>query len=182
MKGLLKVVALLVLVVLSACNKENGNHSATATPNEWEQGRAGIQSAVFASKWQTLEQWQKDEKGFHALQQLPLKPKRGKVLLFARNVWAADAPMEEPMEDIPLQLPFNFLPYTDQPGVTETWQYEVKDNELKIVLKVDGGEVTPRPVQVRAVYIPDSVWSNLKESGEEAVAYQTLVEKLKIEP
>ncbi len=181
MKGVGIVVALALCAVLGACNKENREKSSP-TFEVTEVKTSIAASAIYASAWETLQDWEKDGATFKTRQHLPIKPEGGKVLLFARNVWAADEPMEEPMDDIALQLPFNFLPYTTQPGLTETWDYQLEADEVKIDLKVAGGETTPRPVQVRCIYIPESLWATLKSESAEALAYESLVSKLNLKP
>jgi hypothetical protein len=181
MKGVGIVVALVLFSVLTSCNKENKTDT-NQTFELPEVTAAASGQSIYASAWQTLEGWEKTEGLYQARQHLPIKPNGGKVLLFARNVWAADAPMEELMEDMALQLPFNFLPYTAKPGLTETWNYQLGDNEVKIDLKVEGGELEPRPVQVRCIYIPETMWEKLKSESLEGLAYESLVTKLNLQP
>lgn len=181
MKRIGTVAGLMLLFVLVACKKENGNLRTVAAQNG-PQGGLLLQEKVIASNWQTLDQWQQEGNAFYAKHRLPVKASGGKLLLFARNVWGADAPAEEPMEDITLQFPFYFMPYTDQPGLKETWKYELDEEEVKIDLKVEGGNLQPRPVQVRSLYIPDSVWKDITASGDGELAYESLVHRLHIEP
>src|SRR5687767_14107184 len=128
-------LVLVMAAVVVACRKEN-----TAQKTSIGEVPTGLASkgggVVFATDWQSLDKWQQDGRGFHTSRQLPMKAEGGKVLMFARKVWANDAPLEEPMEDFPMQLPFEFLPYTNQPGLSETWNYAVSGNEVKIDLQV----------------------------------------------
>lgn len=131
--------------------------------------------AVYASEWTTLQHWQKDGSGFFAEQPIAHRPNNGKVLLFARKMWAAD--QNEDTTDIPLQLPLQFLPYTDQPGLTETWQYELGTDKLRVNLQVAGSDdAAPREVAVRYVVVPQPVWDELANTVPDAadLPYSTL--------
>lgn len=166
--------------VAIACTKEwNGRRLAASRT------KAGLRGdkAVYASEWTTLQHWQKDGSGFYAEQPIVHKPADGKVLLFARKMWAAD--QTEDTTDIPLQLPLQFLPYTDQPGLTETWQYELGTDKLRVNLQVAGtDDAAPREVAVRYVVVPQPVWDELSNKVPDAaeLTYEDLLAKLDIKP
>ncbi|SHE67445.1 hypothetical protein SAMN05444008_102242 [Cnuella takakiae] len=173
-----KYVALLTAVVVVACTKEWPARKAASL-----NGKGGDGNAVFASEWTTISKWKKDQKGFFAEQSLKSNAQKGKVLLFARNLWAADSGYNG--DDMPLQLPLNFLPYNDQPGLTETWQYELQGNKLRVNLEVAGVEkAEPREVAVRYVVIPDEMWQELSVANPDTASmpYEDLVAKLDIKP
>lgn len=168
-----KYVALLTAVVVVACTKEWPARKAASLNGK----------AVFASEWTTISKWKKDQKGFFAEQSLKSSANKGKVLLFARNLWAADSGYTG--DDMPLQLPLSFLPYTDQPGLTETWQYELQGNKLRVNLEVDGVEnAEPREVAVRYVVIPEEMWQELSTANPDTASmpYEDLIAKLDIKP
>lgn len=172
-----KLVALITAVAVVACTKEWPGRKPGAARNN------GKLQPVYASEWTTISQWQKDQQGFFSEQPLNAPPKNGKVLLFARNLWQADSGYAG--EDIPLQLPLNFLPYTDQPGLTETWQYELQGDKLRVNLAVEGvNNAQPRDVAVRYVVIPDNIWQELAATTTDStsLAYDDLVAKLDLKP
>lgn len=174
-----KFMVLISAVAVVACTKEwpGRKLGAGARNND------ARPQPVFASEWTTLNKWQKDKQGFFAEQPLANPAEKGKVLLFARNLWQADSGYNG--EDIPLQLPLNFLPYTDQPGLTETWQYQLDGDKLRVNLEVSGVEnAEPREVAVRYVVIPDSVWQELSAENADtsSLPYNDLVAKLDIKP
>jgi hypothetical protein len=181
MRGKWRFLLLVSAVVVVACTKEwSGRRQAASRVKPGNEG----DRTVYASEWTTLQHWQKDKKGFYAEQPVAHQSGNGKVLLFARKLWAADQ-NEEDTTDIPLQLPLQFLPYTDQPGLTETWQYELGTDKLRVNLRVEGAdEAAPREVAVRYVIVPQPMWDELATSVPDAaeLPYEDLVAKLDIKP
>lgn len=180
MKGSWKFVLLLTAVAAVACTKEwTGRRLSGAGIKK----SPGTSQAVFASEWTTLSHWQKDRQGFFVEQPFMQPGTNGKVLLFARRLWQADEGFQG--EDIPMQLPLHFLPYTDRPGLMETWQYELSGDKLRVNLAIEGAEnVRPREVSVRYVVIPDTVWKELAtvDTVTDNWGYEDLVAKLDLTP
>lgn len=180
MKGRYRFLLLFTAVVVVACTKEWTGRRQTS--GRLKPDLSG-DKAVYASEWTTINHWQKDKKGFYAEQPVTHTKEGGKVLLFARKLWAAD--QSEDTTDIPLQLPLQFLPYTDQPGLTETWQYEMNEDKLRVNLEVSGvEEAAPREVAVRYLIVPQPLWDELAASvpDTEALQYEDLVAKLDVKP
>lgn len=172
-----KLVALITAVAVVACTKEWPGRKTAAARNN------GKPQPVYASEWTTISQWQKDQQGFFAEQAMGAPAQKGKLLLFARNLWQADSGYNG--EDIPLQLPLQFLPYTNQPGLTETWQYELQGDKLRVNLAVAGAaNAQPRDVAVRYVVIPEKIWEELAAATTDStsMAYDDLVARLDLKP
>lgn len=175
-----KFFLVLSAVVAVACTKE---WSGKKQGGQRLKGDRPDNKAVYASEWTMLNQWKKDKGGFFTEKPIQHPNGNGKVLLFARKLWAADQDMDT--SDMPLQLPLQFLPYTDQPGLTETWDYELGTDKLRVNLEITGvAQPEPREIAVRYVVVPQPVWDEIAANDPEVASlpYEDLVAKLDIKP
>lgn len=135
---------------------------------------------IYASGWKPVAAWKQQSAGGEVsfLFRHPVSEMGAELLgnsavrVFARNLWSGE-PESDGM-DMPMELPFNFLPFNDQPGYTEQWNYSIKEQNIELSVQVAGTKRILPPnskLEICFLIIPEQV---LAAKGKTKTAVQQM--------
>lgn len=172
MKGRIVVLVYVLLIALSACSKKN-EHKDQPAPDQMIV-KTKTADGVFISDWKpALSSSHSATKKINTATRFEVPATRSLqqdvVLVFARNLWEDEAELKELGDDQPLQMPFKFLPYFEQPGHVEDWNYTIQENKIDVVLTVNGGEVAEpldKKVEIQYLVIPSELVARKQQTKQ----------------